>query len=274
VLSHDAQPAVFGLQFDAQPDEVAVDLGVKFMKLAGRKIGGIRVQGIGRTAKIFPDRRRRRQPQALLCQLGGHGHRLAGIGTAGYDPHSYEPTQLIAQGVDLLRVGLGQMILKKNRLFEGHFQLVGAFLDQMLPMGWFHVVGLDLAQHLVVEFQRPGRRDLFELAAKRLVGITPRQIVVHAHPLESPAQARIVRIAPQGVFIVRQRLAPAALKLELMAAAQKIENLLLRIDNGDRGGGLLGDSGRRNTYPPTAQQAEPSGQQEGGGPAMHDFVRG
>ena len=49
---------------------------------------------------------------------------------------------------------------------------------------------------------------------------------------------------PDGVFVVRQGFAPAALLLQLLAVMQQLRNLALRIGDGDRRG-KLSQCGRR-----------------------------
>ena len=66
----DHQRAVLGLQFDAQPDEVAFDLGVDVVELIGRQVGGIRIQRVGRAAEVFEHDDGRRDFEPLLGQSG------------------------------------------------------------------------------------------------------------------------------------------------------------------------------------------------------------
>ncbi len=216
----DHQRAALGLQLDAQSDEVAVDLGIDFAELVGREIGRIGVERIGGAAEVFQDHDRGRQTQALLGQVGGHHGTVAGFHATGHAALGQRLAELAAEGLHRGRIAAGQVPLEEDRLAQGRLQVRGAPLDQVLPRRLLHVMGLDLQQHLQIEFQGLLGRHPRDLLGKAAVGVAAAQVVVQPGQLETLLQDVLLGELPQALFIMGQGLAPTPLDFQFLAALQ------------------------------------------------------
>ena len=102
---------------------------------------------------------------------------------------------------------------------------------------------LDLQQHLAVEIQGTSGdiRATSRGSSDRHNGAQDRNA---AERCRTAVAARLLGVLPNGVLVVRQRLAPAPLLLQLLAAVKQLGNFPLRIRDRDRRG-KLSQRGRR-----------------------------
>ena len=230
------------LQLDPQADEVALDLRVDLAELIGREVGRIGIEAVGRAADEFEDRRGGTDFDAALGQGGGRGDRFIRLLPRGDDPAGDRLPQFAAKGVDRRPVLLGDVLLAEGRFSQGDVEVVGAALDQFLPVRRFDVVRLNLHQHAVEEVHRPLRRQLDQRVAEAAVGVTPVEVVMDAGRLDAPLEAVFAGEEPHGVLVIGHGLAPTAIALELPSAPQQIVDLQRAAADGKRGG-LLGGEG-------------------------------
>ena len=256
--ANDHQPAFLGLQFHAQPDKVPFDLRVHFVELIGREVGGIRIECVGGAAEAFEHDHRRRDAEPLLSQSGGRGHGVAGVIAVADGSGTDHPRQFIAEGLDRKPIGPRKVPLDEAGLAQRHNKVSGAVVHQVFPARKVDVMRFDFHQHLTVETQRPVGRHPHDHVAEASVGIAAFQVIVEPRGVEPLLQRSLLGMLPHGVFVVRQGLAPAALLLQLLTAAQQLGNLALGIRDGDRRGELSQGGGRQQQCDSRKASAEPN----------------
>ena len=211
---HHDQLAPLRLELDPQADEIPLDLRIDLAELVRGEVGGIGIQAVGRPAETLEDCRGRAHLQALLGQRGQRRHGVAGV-LAGCRRSARPASCAPPRGRARWPASRGRecsVALKTGSLMR-HLEIAGPAGHQVAPIGLLDVVRLDLQQHARVQVQRLLRRQLRQRPAKAAVGIAAAQIIVQAGRLETPLQALLVRVKPQGVFVVGDRFAPPPLRL-------------------------------------------------------------
>jgi len=203
--------------------------------LAGGEVTGVQVQGIGGPAGIFHDDGVLRHPEALGGQRGDQRHGRAGLIAALDHPRPEGPAQLLAELVHRCAVSLGTAPFQEHGLGHRDLEGVRAAFDEILPVGRFDVVRLNLQQHLGIEIQALIDRQAPKRIAIAAVVVAARHVVVQPGELEAALERPLGRELPHAVLVEGQRFAPPSLLLQLHALTQKIVDLDGR---GDRRGRL------------------------------------
>jgi hypothetical protein len=86
-------------------------------------------------------------------------------------------------------------------------------------------VGLDLDEHFRVQVERRLRRQPTDRVAETRVAVAATEVVAGAGELEAAFQARLVRVLPDRVFVVREGFTPAVLDFQPAALAEQFADL-------------------------------------------------
>ena len=114
----DQQGAVLGLEFDAQADKVSFDLRIDVVQLVAGQIGRIFVETAGGAASIFQNDGGRRQTQLLPGQLDGQGDGVDRLLAVADRLALHLLHQLLAEGVDFGPAGIQAGLTDKCRFAQ------------------------------------------------------------------------------------------------------------------------------------------------------------
>ena len=148
---------------------------------------------------------------------------------------AHQVPQFAAERVDHQPESRRHVVVDEGRLAQGQIEIGGAPIEQVFPSRGFNVMRVDLQQDLAVKIQRPLQRQSGNRVAEAAVGVAALEIVVDPRGVEPLLQVGVLRVLPDGVLVVGQRLAPATLDLQLLPVAQHVGDLAAGVGDGDRG---------------------------------------
>ena len=126
----------------------------------------------------------------------------------------------------------------EGRFGQGHVQIGGAPIEHVFPARRLDIVRIDLQQDLAVEIQGPLEGQPRDRLAETAVGVAALEIIVDPRGVEPLLQVGVLRMLTDGVLVVGQRLAPAALDLQLLTVTQHVGHLAAGVGDRDRSGKL------------------------------------
>jgi hypothetical protein len=219
--SDNQQRPVAGFQLHAQTDEIPLDLGEHVGKLIRGKVGGIDVERVGRAAHVLQHHAMGWNARAPLRQHRGRGDGVACVAARPDDARAQRAAQLVTEIVEDFGVGAPHVPREERGIVEGDLEHIRPLLDQLLPVWGLDIVRLEFQQHLGVQVQRFAKRRPAHQPLVAAIVVATRQIVVQPGMLEPQLEAAVVGESPDGVFVVRKRLAPTTLRLQLPTFDEK-----------------------------------------------------
>ena len=285
----DHEQAVGGaLEFHAEPDEVALDLGVEVVELAIGEEGRILVEPADRGRTHLHERDGRSNAEDRVGGAGDpgrHGFRiLLGSDAASRD----DPRHLLAVDACPLRRRLGGVGRHEGRFLEGDVNGPDPAVDEPGEVGGIDVMRADPREHLAVDTPRVSLGEASELVAECRLGVPPGDIAVEFGEVVLVAERRGERALAGGGLADAHDVRPAALVHECGGAGREIlggnggcDRQIGRL-GGDRcPGGLLGGGRprsdaprdqRRRDQPASADEPTGTARRQGTGD-WHDGIR-